>query len=117
MITSDHGEEFRQHGRFIHSQIYDEIARVPLVFRLPGAAKPGGASSGVVNLVDVMPTILDLVGVPPEDETDGRSLRPLMRGQALEATPVFLTGVMSWCAVGTAPANVRGGGGVLGTFA
>lgn len=91
VITSDHGEEFREHGRFIHTQLYDEIARIPLVFRLPGSAKAGGASSEVVKLVDVMPTILDLVGVPPEDEVEGRSIRPLMQGQALEPVPVFLT--------------------------
>ncbi len=93
VVTSDHGEEFREHGRFIHTQLYEEVARVPLLFRLPGRVHLNGAIYEPVELLDVMPTILDLVDISPEAPMEGRSLRPLMERQDLERQPIFLTGV------------------------
>lgn len=101
VISSDHGEEFREHGRFIHGQIYDEVARVVLLFRLPGLVPSGGASLHPVGLVDVMPTILDLVGVRARTAAEGRSLRPAMDHDNLEPSPIFVSGrgraaVVAW---------------------
>ena len=91
IVTSDHGEEFREHGRFIHSQIYEEIARVPLVMRLPSGEHAGGSSTHPVELLDVMPTVLDLLRIEAKDPIEGRSLLPLMRGGRVEPDPIFIT--------------------------
>jgi arylsulfatase A-like enzyme len=78
VVTADHGEEFREHGRFIHSQPYDETARVPLFIKLPGSRKAGTRVLSVVQLLDVMPTILEVVGVPIPDQAQGVSLTDLI---------------------------------------
>jgi arylsulfatase A-like enzyme len=74
VITSDHGEEFMEHGGVLHGEThYQEMLRVPLIFR--GAGIPSGVRlPGPVSLVDLFPTVLDLLGVPIPD-ADGLSLR------------------------------------------
>ncbi len=79
VVTADHGEEFGEHGQTLHGyQLFDEVARVPLVMRLPGALPEGRRVRTAVSLVDIAPTILDLVGLPPIDGADGTSLVPLL---------------------------------------
>jgi arylsulfatase A-like enzyme len=80
VLTSDHGEEFQEHGKLLHAQAYDESMRVPLLVRLPG---PGGVrtSEAMVSLEDVAPTILDYCGSTPPPEMQGRSLRRLIAGE------------------------------------
>jgi len=79
VIVSDHGEEMREHGRFGHEQLYlDPNLRVPLVIRAPGA-RPQVVGE-TVELVDVVPTILDLLGLPASRDAIGRSLAPVVRG-------------------------------------
>ena len=63
VVLSDHGEEFHEHGRWQHEQLYEECLRVPLVVRLPRAWKGGQRIDTPVALMDVMPTLLDLLGV------------------------------------------------------
>ncbi len=76
VVTSDHGEEFEEHGRMSHGQtLYDEVLRVPLVFHGPGLS--AGARLGRASLVDLVPTLVDLVGVPfwrRELKADGVSI-------------------------------------------
>jgi len=83
ILTSDHGEAFADHDptRFYDSHghtLYEEMIRVPLVIKLPGQRHAGRRESRLTRLIDVMPTVLDLVGVerPPPD-MQGVSLRPL----------------------------------------
>jgi arylsulfatase A-like enzyme len=81
VITSDHGEEFGEHGSVLHWQLYHgPNLRVPLVVRMPGArdAEPRRVER-TVQLIDLAPTILDLVGAPPLAGAQGRSLAPLLR--------------------------------------
>jgi arylsulfatase A-like enzyme len=83
VVLSDHGEEFLEHGRFGHDALFDELLRVPLVVRVPDAERRGlrrGRVSEVVRLVDVLPTLLDLVGLPTPDHLEGRTLLPLLQG-------------------------------------
>jgi arylsulfatase A-like enzyme len=83
IVTADHGEEFRDHGGLEHGlTFYDELLRVPLIMHVPGHAG-GRTVDEQVGLIDVMPTILDLVGVPHHLTLQGRSLVPLLDGQAL----------------------------------
>lgn len=63
VVTSDHGEEFHEHGRWQHEALFEECLRVPLLVRLPGGRNGGTRLRTPVALIDVMPTVLDLLGV------------------------------------------------------
>lgn len=85
VFTADHGEEFGEHGQMQHGKtLYNEVVHVPLLISGPGFA-PGGVVDQAVSLVDVAPTILDLVGLPPEPKFEGRSLVELMNRGAADA--------------------------------
>ena len=74
IVTSDHGEEFFDHGGKGHKRnVYDESVRVPLVIKYPRAARTG-RDARLVSLVDLFPTILDLAGVEPAAPHQGASL-------------------------------------------
>ena len=80
-VTADHGEEFWEHGNFEHGHsIFEELVHVPLMIRA-GEREFSATVDGRVGLVDVMPTLLDLLGVPPAETFQGVSLLPLMRGE------------------------------------
>ncbi|MCX6567256.1 MAG: sulfatase [Candidatus Aminicenantes bacterium] len=83
IVTSDHGEEFYDHGGWTHSHsVYDEIIRVPLVIKMPGSECRGRRYSSIVRLIDLMPTVLDVAGIPSEElSINGESLRPVLRGK------------------------------------
>ena len=89
VILSDHGEEFRDHGKFQHDQVFEELMHVPLMFRLPRAWQRQGMTGRVpvpVALVDVAPTVADLMGVSWIDlGWAGRSLLPLLEHPASAA--------------------------------
>jgi arylsulfatase A-like enzyme/Flp pilus assembly protein TadD len=81
VVTSDHGESLGEHGERTHGLFaYESTLRVPLVFWSAGALRPG-TFEGPARLVDIMPTVLDLVGVQTPAPTDGRSLRPFISGE------------------------------------
>ena len=78
VFLSDHGEEFQEHGRMWHGQsVYGEMMRVPLVVRWPGRIKPHRVEEAV-QLIDVMPTLLDLSGLTHPEGLQGQSLMPLL---------------------------------------
>jgi arylsulfatase A-like enzyme len=86
VVTSDHGEEFDDHGSMEGHQwtLYDEVLHVPLIVRAPGIAG-GRVVDDLVETLDIAPTILDLLGMPPAPEFQGRSLAPLLSGESGEA--------------------------------
>ena len=90
VVLSDHGEEFYEHGSWGHSHnIYDESLRVPLVVKLPKSLHAGARLAPVVRLTDILPTILDLAGVPFDAAAfDGRSLGPVLEGRETADRPV-----------------------------
>jgi arylsulfatase A-like enzyme len=74
MVTSDHGEEFFDHGTDSHGRsAYEEVLRVPLVVAWPGRITAGVRHDRVTGLIDVMPTLLDLAGIPVPDGLQGSS--------------------------------------------
>jgi arylsulfatase A-like enzyme len=85
VVTSDHGEEFFDHGSWLHGQsLYEEMIHVPLIFKMPGSRPRGLKVAARVQAPDVMPTILDVLGVPaPGGPLDGRSLLPLLKNKTL----------------------------------
>lgn len=86
VVLSDHGEEFLDHGRLSHGRtLYDEVLRVPLIVRAPGRAAVEVRTP--VSLADVAPTLLELCGVAPRHEMDGRSLVPLIDGGVPAGAP------------------------------
>jgi arylsulfatase A-like enzyme len=83
IITSDHGEEFDEHGWVgWHSHtLYDELLHVPLIVKLPGDAHAGTRVAPLVRLLDVAPTVLDILRRPRHPDFDGTSVMPLVRGE------------------------------------
>ena len=80
---ADHGEEFHDHGRMWHGQsIYGEMIRVPLIFWAPGRIPKATRIKEPVELIDIMPTLLDLSGLRVPPAAQGQSLRPLLGGGA-----------------------------------
>lgn len=86
IVTADHGEGFFEHRSLTHGfEPYDEVARVPLVIRPPSRMKlPLGVRKTVVSHVDLAPTLLDLLGLPPLPGASGSSYSTVLR-QAAES--------------------------------
>ena len=82
MITSDHGELLGEHaGLWGHSTSYDQTMRVPWILSGPGV--PQGLRIAVdTENVDIVPTLLDLLGLETNMEADGLSLAPMLRGES-----------------------------------
>ena len=84
VLTSDHGEEFGEHGKLLHEQAYTECVRVPLFLRTPEIAAAGPeVSDELVGLIDILPTLLDATGLEAP-ELEGRSLLDLASQRAPE---------------------------------
>lgn len=83
-FTSDHGDMQGSHGLKNKSAIYEESARVPLIARVPGGLA-GLRTDALCSTVDLMPTMLELAGLPAERTCEGRSLAPLIRGRPFDA--------------------------------
>jgi hypothetical protein len=82
VFLSDHGEEFFEHGGFEHGHtLYDELIHVPLIFSLPGVLPENVSIERQVRLLDVTPTILDILDIPLEPHFEGVSLKPLLAGK------------------------------------
>ena len=110
IVTADHGEGLMEHGRMQHSvNVYEEAVRVPLVMRLPGVIKAGARIAGPVSLLDVTPTLLDVLGVEEgSEEFDGESLAAAASSgsDVFADRPIFL-----------APQNLTTARQELGTYA
>jgi arylsulfatase A-like enzyme len=82
VVVSDHGEGFGEHGEVDHYlTTYQEILRVPMIFRGPGIPRNRRISTPV-SLVDLVPTILQIANAPLPDAMDGIDLSPLWRGES-----------------------------------
>jgi arylsulfatase A-like enzyme len=83
IVTADHGEEIVDHGSLGHAHsLYEELIRIPLLVRWPATLPSGQRIDTPVSLLDVYPTLLDLVGAHAPPALQGESLVPLLRGQA-----------------------------------
>ena len=82
IYSADHGTEFYEHGYIEKAvNLYDEIIHIPLVMSCPGVLPEGLTVNGVNETVDLVPTILDILDLPPKKDAQGSSLLPVMRGE------------------------------------
>jgi len=78
-VLSDHGEEFLEHGESWHGHtVYGEQTKIPLLLWGPGKIPGGQVVSETVRSIDLMPTLLELSGLPVPEEAQGQSLLPLL---------------------------------------
>ena len=88
VVTSDHGESLGEQGLWEHNHMVQTNLLIPLVMRLPGSLQAGRRVEAITDSIDLLPTVCELVGaeLPPQSEArelvDGRSLLPLVRGDA-----------------------------------
>ncbi len=82
VFTSDHGYHLGEHDFWQKSNLHEEAMRVPLIVSAPGFAP--GRSDSLVELADIYPTLIDLVGLDIPAQCDGLSLRPVLENSAAE---------------------------------
>ncbi len=92
ILVADHGESLSDHGEMLHGDAYfDSVVRVPLI--MSGQGVEPGANDSLVSHVDLLPTILDMVGVPAPAGIDGVSGRSLLEGRSAPIrTTAFVEG-------------------------
>ena len=86
ILTSDHGEEFGERGKVgWHSHtLFDELLRVPLLVKLPASRRGGGRVAAQVRGIDLPPTVLSLLGLPPQGTFDGFDLRHMIEDERFD---------------------------------
>jgi arylsulfatase len=83
IFTSDHGEALGDHGLLQKGcRFYEGLVRVPLLWSWPGHFQAGRRSDALVELTDIVPALLDIVGLPHPRRVHGRSLLPILTGEA-----------------------------------
>jgi len=102
VVVADHGEALGQHGEHSHGYfIYDEVVRVPLILSAPALfARDGGVDDRTVSVVDLAPTILDLLGIPPTSPMDGQSL---LSREGTDRPPAYVESLDPYLEHGWAP--------------
>jgi len=94
VVLSDHGEEFFEHGSFEHDQLYRESLHVPCLVKLPGGQLGGTRVTGLTSLLDVAPTLYDLLGLASPPTVRGLSLTGAMLSTRTSNQPVIAERVM-----------------------
>jgi len=103
VICGDHGESLGEHGENTHGIfIYESTTHVPLMVHLPGQGQ-GKRVSEAVGLVDIAPTLRDLLGLPRPPQVDGASFAPALRGGALAGRPLYMESLEGLDSFGWAP--------------
>jgi len=93
VLTSDHGEQFYEHGGWSHGWLYDESIHVPLIMKLPEKYKrySGTVISELVGQIDLMPTINNIIKLSFKDyPIQGQSLLQLIKGNKQKGKDIFL---------------------------
>ncbi len=87
IVTADHGELLHEHEFYFGHDIalYDECIMIPLIIHVPGLTPPAMRIGELVQSLDIMPTVLDLLGIACPSHAEGKSLLPLLGGSG-EAT-------------------------------
>jgi arylsulfatase A-like enzyme len=92
IVLSDHGEEFWDHGWTGHGHsLYQELTRVPWLMWSPKLLTSPKRIGEPAQLMDLVPTLLDLLKIQPSGIVQGQSLVPLLRGEKFERKPPVMT--------------------------
>jgi choline-sulfatase len=90
VVVGDHGEGLGEHREDTHGIfLYDSTTHVPLLVKLPNNREAGKEVEAQVRTTDILPTILDLLGLPIPEKLDGASLKPFLAGTELTSRTVF----------------------------
>jgi len=81
VYTSDHGDNLYRHGLCEKHTFYEDAIRIPLIFTLPGRIPAGYRTEALASNIDIMPTILTLLGVDVPEFAEGCDLRPVFEGE------------------------------------
>lgn len=83
LVVGDHGESLGEHREQTHGVfLYEPAVHVPMIFCAPGLLPQGTRVGGIAELVDIAPTLIDLLNLPSMPEVQGKSLLPRLRGNA-----------------------------------
>jgi arylsulfatase A-like enzyme len=82
IIHSIHGEDLGERGTWVHYDLSEAVLKSALIIRLPGGAQGGQRIAEQVQGLDIVPTVLDYLGIPADQSMQGNSLLPLIRGEA-----------------------------------
>ena len=97
ILTADHGEELFEHGFVGHAstaklaKMYDEVLKIPFVLYGPRIVPEGVKIEKQVRQIDIMPTVLEIAGLPIPSGVQGKSLLSLIKGKKPNAVPVALS--------------------------
>jgi arylsulfatase A-like enzyme len=85
IVTSDHGDAFYEHGFYAHGHVpYEELIHVPMIFKFPSGQYAGHRVTGLVELIDIFPTVIAVAGLNPSTAggafAQGCNLLPLVDG-------------------------------------
>ena len=86
VVISDHGEPFGEHGtiRKYGVPVYDELAKIVFIMKKPGVIPPGIRSKALVQNIDLLPTILEMVGIPSPKRKDAGTFMGLGLGETID---------------------------------
>jgi hypothetical protein len=97
VFSADHGESFGEHDLYFHGRsVYDPGLRVPRVVALPGVARAGHRVATPVSHVDLMPSLLELLGIAAPPGLAGRSLVSAIQGGDVAARPIYGESLVHW---------------------
>ncbi len=107
IVTSDHGEEFGEHGYMAwHSHtLYDELIKVPLILKLPSKIAVGRSINKQTRSIDIVPTLLELLNIPANNQIEGKSLLRLIENGDLAEFEEFA--ISQKDRTGNLPTSVR----------
>lgn len=94
VLTSDHGDEFSEHGQMTHHTLYQGVLHVPLIVRWPGKVAPGTVLNQPIQGADLMPSLVELAELELMGAPQGRSWAPSLAGE-------MVPWEMAWSELGT----------------
>jgi arylsulfatase A-like enzyme/tetratricopeptide (TPR) repeat protein len=90
ILTSDHGESLEEHGEPTHGfYVYEATQHVPLIMYCPGLIPAGKVIEGSVNVADIYPTVLDILGIEPAESVQGETLVPSIFGNRKTGEAIY----------------------------